>query len=442
MSSLTLARSFFELKIHERYSRERILRLQEKKFRKMLKFAYRHSAFYRDLYTSNGLKEKDLETVSIDAIPSVDKEMLMKNFDKVITVDDVSKKELLDFLDNSKNSNDLFKNKYHVIHTSGSSGKLGIFVYSVKEWDWFYPYITKTFDFIFAKKKASFLGAAGGHFTGVSFSSWLNKSVTRFFCQQLILDVNEPIQDIINKLNAFQPDFLGGYFNGLKVLAEQQERGSLKINPISIVNCGEGINTKDKEYIERVFKAPMSNLYGFAECVVVGVGKDEYRGIYLMDDLALIEVKKDHLLLTNLVNRTQPIIRYRIDDFVTLKENHNKKSPFTLIDNIVGRAEFVIWFENGSGQMDFIHPLVFTDFYVKGLDKHQLVINDKKSFEFWAVITDKDKNKVVNEIKKKLDILLSSKNFVDVKYDVKIVDDIKIDNKTGKFKLILHKNQK
>ena len=381
------------MKINNKRSREGILRLQEKKFRKMLKFAYKNSKFYHDFYSSKNISEKDLETIDIKQIPTVDKELIMDNLDDVLTVDDVSKKELLEFLDISRNPNQLFKDKYHVIHTSGSSGKLGIFVYSKKDWDTYFPYITKLFNFNFRKKKSAFLGAAGGHFTGASFSSWMGKGITGFFSESLVLDVNEPLEDIIKKLNENQPHIMGGYFNSLKILAEQQTKGELNIKPEILVNCGEGIIPKDKEYIERIFNAPMSNLYGFAEAVVVGAGKKEDEGIYLMDDISLIEIKEDHLLLTNLYNKTEPIIRYRIDDYVKLKDNPNKKIPFTLVDNIVGRDEFVIWFENNNGKKDFIHPLVFTDFYVKGLDKLQIVIKDKKSFEFLAVKLMKMKKK-------------------------------------------------
>lgn len=439
MSVFTLAKNFLQLKIHEHYSRERILKLQEKRFRKILKFAYKNSKFYHGLYESNGIKEKDLDTIDIEKIPTVDKTSLMDNFDDVLTVDDISKKEILDFFNKSLAPNELFKNKYHVIHTSGSSGKLGIFVYTKKEWDTFFPYITKLFNFNFGKNRSSFIGATGGHFTGNSFISWSVKGVTGLFCEPLILDVNEPIDDVVKKLNDFQPHILGGYFNALKVLAQKQEEGVLKVKPRVITNCGEGINKKDKKYIEKVFNAPMSNLYGFAECVVAGFGNNEYDGIYLMDDICLIEIKEDHILLTNLFNETEPIIRYRIDDYVRLKEDKKKLLPFTLVDDIVGRAEFVIWFENNEGKMDFIHPLIFTDFYVQGLDKLQLFIKDKKSFDFRAVISGEDKNCVIKDIKYKLDKILAGKNFTNVSYSIKVVDDLPLDKKTGKFKLIMRK---
>jgi phenylacetate-CoA ligase len=91
--------------------------------------------------------------------------------------------------------------------------------------------------------------------------------------------------------------------------------------------------------------------------------------------------------------------------------------------------------------MDFIHPIVIAEFYVKGLDKLQLVIKDKKSFEFLAVITDNNKEKVIKKIKQKFDKLLKEKNFTDVVYSIKVVKSLKVDKKTGKFKLIVYKDK-
>lgn len=69
MDGFTLIYSFLESKIHEKYSRKRIINLQEKKFRKIIKYAYKHSKFYHNLYDSKGIKEKDLGTIDIEKYP-------------------------------------------------------------------------------------------------------------------------------------------------------------------------------------------------------------------------------------------------------------------------------------------------------------------------------------------------------------------------------------
>jgi phenylacetate-CoA ligase len=438
MGTFTLIKSFIHFKLNEKRSRESMLKLQEKKFRKILKYAYKNSKFYHGLYKKNGIKESDLDSIDIKKLPIVDKDIIMNNFDKVLTDKNVSKKGVVDFLDKNKNPNDLYKDKYHILHTSGSSGKIGIYVYSRNDWDSFYPTITRAFYFNFFRKKRSvFFGAADGHYSGVSFSSWGKRGLISFFNKPLILDIKKPIKGIIKKLNDFQPNILGGYFTGLKILAEQQEKNELKINPESLLNAGEGINPKDKEYIEKIFDAPLLNSYGVAECSIMGVGRKEYGGIAIFDDIVLLEIKKDHILLTNLFNRTQPLIRYRIDDYLKPSKKAPKDFPFTVVEDVIGRQEMVMWLRNSKGKLDFIHPIVIAEFYVKGLDRLQIIIKGEKSFDFLAVINEKNKNEVIKKIKEKLDKLLAAKDFIDVKYKIKIVNDLKVDKKTGKFKLII-----
>jgi hypothetical protein len=81
--------------------------------------------------------------------------------------------------------------------------------------------------------------------------------------------------------------------------------------------------------------------------------------------------------------------------------------------------------------------LIFTDFYVKGLDKLQIAIKSKTSFEFRAVITSDDKKRVVDEIKIKLDKILKDKHFTNVTYEIKEYDSLDPDEKTRKFSLIV-----
>ena len=102
MSGFTIIKSYLQARASEKKSREKILQLQEKKFRKMIKFAYKNSSFYQDLYRSEGISEKDLDVVKIDDLPIVDKDVIMDNFDDVVTTQDINKQGILDFLEKSK----------------------------------------------------------------------------------------------------------------------------------------------------------------------------------------------------------------------------------------------------------------------------------------------------------------------------------------------------
>ncbi len=52
------------------------------------------------------------------------KRELMENFDRIVTDRRLKKDLIADFLTRSKDPNGLLLGRYHVVHTSGSSGEL------------------------------------------------------------------------------------------------------------------------------------------------------------------------------------------------------------------------------------------------------------------------------------------------------------------------------
>ena len=91
MSSFTIIKSYIQARVSEKKSREKILCLQKKKFRKMIKFAYKNSSFYHNFYCSKGISQKDLDIIEINELPIVEKDIIMDNFDDVVTTQDIDK---------------------------------------------------------------------------------------------------------------------------------------------------------------------------------------------------------------------------------------------------------------------------------------------------------------------------------------------------------------
>ena len=73
---------------------------------------------------------------------------------------------------------------------------------------------------------------------------------------------------------------------------------------------------QDQLRAERVFGARVLNVYATTEMLVVGMAEPKSEGMVLLEDDLWIEVHDDHLLVTNLRNRTTPLIRYVLSDAV------------------------------------------------------------------------------------------------------------------------------
>ncbi|HAE68898.1 MAG TPA: hypothetical protein DCG77_17215 [Sphingobacterium sp.] len=145
-----------------------------------------------------------------------------------------------------------------------------------------------------------------------------------------------------------------------------------------------------------------------------------------------------NLIVTNLYNYTQPLIRYRMDDEIIIE---GKRCPygwrFPLFSNIAGREEEFLIFKDSDGNIEFIHPIVFVEFIVGGLEKFQVVQVDKNNLRLNVVIRG-DQDSITSRIRIRMEEILKKKKLIDfVGYEINVVDDIPNDPKTGKYRLII-----
>ena len=93
MNYFNLLRELSVLKGNEKKTAAQIRALQEKKLRTLLKYAYEHSDYYRETFAAAGVTAETVNTLPLSAFPTTDKAALLKNFDKLITVSDLTQEE-------------------------------------------------------------------------------------------------------------------------------------------------------------------------------------------------------------------------------------------------------------------------------------------------------------------------------------------------------------
>jgi phenylacetate-coenzyme A ligase PaaK-like adenylate-forming protein len=366
---------------------------------------------------------------------------VMKNFDRLVTDRSITKEKADHFLSTSKDPLDLFEGRYYVLHTSGSSGEIGIYPYSRDD---IARGLSKTPSPPWSglrRTRLAFFGATKGHFAGVTFASIFKSSALRFLFRMETYEINSPIDSVINGLNAFRPDVVAGYATALKILADKKRQGTLDIAPRLLMSSGEPLNPDDRSVIESTFSAPLMNSYMCTEHVYMGLGTPEYKGLYLFEDDLIFELHDDHTCVTNLFNYTMPLIRYRMEDILQPIEDEDHLYPFTKIKEVVGRSEYIPYFTNSSDEDDFISPHIINEFFVRNLRRFQMQIIDKCSFVFKVIIDHSingaERTKTLGEIETRLKAILSEKGLDNVTFKIEEVDDLPVDKRTGKFKLIL-----
>jgi phenylacetate-CoA ligase len=252
------------------------------------------------------------------------------------------------------------------------------------------------------------------------------------------------MSEIIDELNQFQPHNLSGYATILKVLAEAQERGDLRIKPVHVGNGGEPLLPEVKAYLENIFKVPVLNGYASSEHLYMGMTLPGSDGMHLMEDDLIFEIHSDHTCVTNLFNDTMPLIRYRMDDVLVPDSGGHRRYPFTKVKEIVGRYEDALVFTNRHGKDDFIHPIVIVELIVKGLNAWQIVLENKTSFRFRARfdsgLTAQECVETRKRIHKTINAILAGKEMSNVRFEIEEVESLEIDPHSGKFRLVLRES--
>ena len=136
------------------------------------------------------------------------------------------------------------------------------------------------------------------------------------------------------------------------LLAAEQSAGRLQIRPRVISVHSELLTADMARKIETAWGIRPFNHYGLTELSTFSAEGGRHCGMHMLDDLFIAEIVDDcfrpvapnvlgaRLLLTNLYNYTQPLIRYDVSDMLALSPVPCACGrPFPLISAMAGRSE-------------------------------------------------------------------------------------------------------
>src|SRR3989339_694683 len=438
-----------ELKKTERLSVEQVQNLQTKRFKKLLKYVLQYSRFYQRYYREHGITIGNSDNISVADLPPISKQMMMDHYDDLVCDRFLNRKNLERFLSTSKDPRQKYQNTYTVIHTSGSCGAISLFVYGPEDWAVIKALVVarviKPVPHFYRRLRVSFIGATDGHYAGVSLASEVPPLYGRF----LPLSINSPLETIDQKGNAFFPDVLSGYSSGIHLLSQEQLKGNLTIRPERIICTSDPLTCGMRNTIKQAFGEEPVNFYAGSESLAMAVQCGRYENLHLFTDWHIFEAVDDdlrpvaagtpgNLLLTNLYNYTQPLIRYQMHDEVVINEQPcGCGSPFPTIRNLAGRQEEFLWFDTADGKRDYLHPIVSVELFVAGLKKFQ-VIQTQRNEMLMKVMVEGDQAAGLAAIRQRMhEIFCGKKLDTTVKLTLEVVRDIPNDPQTGKYKLII-----
>ncbi|MDE6386950.1 MAG: phenylacetate--CoA ligase family protein [Lachnospiraceae bacterium] len=446
MGYIHLLWDLYQLKKNTAKNEEQMKELQEKKLRKLLHYAYQNSAYYRRTFTQAGISEEDIDMIPLKQFPVIDKELLMQNYDELVTDHNVKQEELRKFDESPASKSENYLGRYHIIHSSGSTGIPRYFVYDDKAWGQMLLGIIRgalwgmsmidILKLLAGKPRILYIAATDGRYAGAMA---VGDGITGLRAKQEYLDINEPIEKGNQKVTKFDPNIVIGYPSAIKLMAEQVRLGRVPNHVKRVISCGEPLSAGLREFLEDTFQCPVINFYGSSESLALGLEENAGDGMVLFDDLNVIEVEDGEMYLTCLYNFTQPLIRYHLTDTLKPKERFsNDPYGFSRAEVLLCRNEDEMWFQKTDGTKEFIHPLSVEGICVDGLKDYQFVQTSEKSFQIRAEISeDAFKEAIIQGIESIIEPLLSDKALDNIYYEICFVESVEVNTDTGKKPLII-----
>src|SRR5271170_2664557 len=314
-----------------RWDAGRLAAERERRLRELLVWAADRSPFWRERLAGRDLAsftESDLPS-----LPILTRAEMMAEFDRVVTVPGLTLARVQQHIDQLNGEDGYLDDEYRAIVTSGYIGTEAIHVYG---WDAFVTFVMQGSRWTGRRGEApdavlaQAFACSARHESGAfhAFSTFESGGpASHCFAGTL------PLAEIVDGLNNARPPVqaLQGWPSLIRELALEATQGRLTIKPTWVSFAGELCTEPVREAVRAAWGIEPSEFWGCSEGTYAfpcGVGE----GMHIADDLVILEPADvqgnvvpfghpaDRVLLTNLYNRDQPLIRYDIADAVTISD--------------------------------------------------------------------------------------------------------------------------
>jgi phenylacetate-coenzyme A ligase PaaK-like adenylate-forming protein len=446
----------------ERETPEAIARLQERRLRAILKHAAVRSPAYRELY--RGI---DLDGCRLQDLPAVSKAQLMDRFEEFVTDPRLKLDELKEWMDDPANMGQRYLGAYIPCWTSGSTGLVGVFVYAAADLELTFAAVAAhrftrsgrrlrlLRALVGRKNRVATIIVAGGPNPGATGVQHFPRA-PGLIARTRTFSLRSPMGEIVAGLNEFQPDRISAYPSVLAALAREQLEGRLKLrfdsSHAGLGSMSEPLLDGVRDLVRRAWGLEIREIYGAAECMAIAQSCRLVDRMHLLSHLCILEAVDsenrpvpegtlgEKVLLTNLFNRVQPIIRYELGDVTGYSsEPCPCGSPFPRLLPVQGRTQDVLYIDRPGGGYQPLHSFVLTTRPMRTgtIQEYQLVQTGRNAFTLRYVPHDLSSDPEPR-LREALNTDLESAGLIGrVRVEFEKVSGIAADPRTGKVKRLI-----
>lgn len=279
-----------------------IVKIQEKKLRAIVRYAYENAEFYHKEFDALGLKPDDIKTVQdLQKLPIISRLDVQRHFPNGLVSTNVSVEKCQRYT------------------SSGSTGVPVTVISDSKCGDFRGALFMRPFLECGLKLRDKMLRIA-------DVENWLRHWYEYFgLMRKMCVSPMAPVKNKISLFEQYKPDVIYGHSSYIFLLAkEMREMGVRNISPRIIIGTAELLSKKMRNFIESSFGVKMFDFYGCVEVERLAWECKERNGYHTDIDAQVIEFvrnkeiaapgERGKVIVTCLYNYAMPLIRYDIGD--------------------------------------------------------------------------------------------------------------------------------
>ena len=403
--------------------------LQRRRLRDILRHAFEHCRFYRERFENTGLKASDFEDPAcLSRIPILTKVDIQQHMQEM-TADNVPADQ------RAKNQ------------TGGSTGMPVQFYVDLERFD---SRMAST------ARHDSWAGYRHGDWCAYLWGARLDlisnarlwdRIRNRLLYRRIELNTSgisaQDWEDFIATVRQKKPRIMLSYAQSAVLFAKHVlQKAITDIRFQSIITTSEVLFPEQRQLLEDTFHAKVFNRYGSREVSVVASECDQHTGLHVNADALLLEIEPDpsipapdgKILVTDLLNRSMPLIRYEIGDVGRWSD---KPCPcgrgLPLLQDLQGRLTDFLVMPDGR-QISGVALLTWVFADVSELQHVQLLQDTREEVKMKIVPGKSYAPSVEQRLRDRLQHYLPS----EVRISVELCDEVEI-SASGKRRFVINR---
>jgi len=320
-----IIKNYKQLKQSENWSVKALEAYQIERLKKLVEFAYTSSLYYRKKLDDTGIVPSDIKDLDdLKKLPLLTKDNLLRN-SEAIQVKNVDE-------------------KLYFSETSGSTGTPLVF-FRNRDWDgWHNASVFRGYSWHGVKP-----WERNGYLWGYNISPSQQRKIKVLDALQNRFRIfsykEEDMLEFLVKLK--NSCYINGYSSMIFELAKLANKHNIKLHNLKMV---KGTSEKIFEVYQKeslkAFGRKIISEYGSAEGGIIAF-ECPFGKMHVNMETVIVEEIDNEIVLTNLVSKSFPIVRYKLGDYIKLNKSYICECGLKhhIIEEVAGRVGSIIYGE-------------------------------------------------------------------------------------------------